>query len=168
MKKAFAAFLLILAAGCIQASPFGQMGGPMNTPSFQDIREEFTTNGEMIYHTGYNQDGQGIPIKGGPGWIYMHGGACVTCHGAEGKGGDVPHMCSVEAASITYHDLTEEEHEEHTEEEEEPHPPYTDETIKQAIKEGLNPAGEELDPCMPRWQMSDEDLGDVLEYLKTL
>jgi hypothetical protein len=167
MKKAFAAFLLILAAGCIQSSPFGPREGPVNTPSFQDIREEFTSNGEMIYHTGYTQDGQGIPIKGGPGWIYMRGGACASCHGAGGKGGDIPHMCTEEAPSITYHDLTEEEHEEHAEEKESP-PPYTDETIKSAIKEGLNPAGDRLDSCMPQWQMSDEDLDDMIEYLKTL
>jgi mono/diheme cytochrome c family protein len=77
-------------------------------------------------------------------------------------------MCSIEAPSITYHDLTEEGHEEHAEGGEEAHPPYTDETIKKAIKEGLNPAGEELDPCMPRWEMSDGDLDDMIEYLKTL
>jgi hypothetical protein len=157
--------LLLLAAGCTFPGNFGPMGGPVSTPSFQEIREEFSSNGEMIFHTGYNQDGQKVPLKGGPGWIYMHGGACVTCHGAYGKGGGIPHMCITEAPSISYHHLTEEEH---AEEEEEPHPPYTDETIKKAIKDGVNPGGEELDLCMPRWEMTDEDLDDTLEYLKTL
>jgi mono/diheme cytochrome c family protein len=166
IKKSITVFLLILAAGCIQQD--GHMEGPMGAPSLEELRAEFESNGEMIFFTGSNEKGEQISFEGGPGWVYMHGGACVTCHGAEGKGGEVPHMCSVEAASISYHDLTEEEHGEHAEEEEEPHPPYTDETIKQAIKEGLNPAGEELDLCMPRWEMSDKDMADVIEYLKTL
>lgn len=42
------------------------------------------------------------------------------------------------------------------------------ELIKRAITEGLNPAGEPLDRTMPRWQMSEEDLDDLLEFLKTL
>jgi hypothetical protein len=167
IKKALVIGLLFFVGGCTYPAPFGPMGGPVSTPSFQDIKEEFTSNGEMIYHTGYNQRGQRIPIQGGPGWIYMHGGACVNCHGVDGKGGGIPHMCTEEVPSISYRDLTLEEHGEHSEEGEE-HPPYTDETIKQAIREGLNPAGESLDPCMPRWQMTDEDLEDMLEYLKTL
>ncbi len=50
----------------------------------------------------------------------------------------------------------------------EEHPPYTDATIKQAITDGLNPAGDPLDHTMPRWQMSERDLDDLLEFLKTL
>lgn len=162
MKAALAISLLLLTAGCIQTGP---AWGPMGTPSLQDLRGEFDSNGEMIFFTGLNEKGDGIPFDGGPHWIYMRGGACVSCHGQEGKGGTVPHMCSEVAPSISYHDLTEEEH---GEEGEETHPPYTDEAIKRAIKEGLNPAGEELDPCMPRWEMADDDLEDVVEYLKGL
>jgi mono/diheme cytochrome c family protein len=64
---------------------------------------------------------------------------------------------------IRYGHLIEEEDEEGEE-----HPPYTDELIKRAITLGLNPAGEPLDPTMPRWRMSDQDLDDVIQYLKTL
>jgi len=168
MKNALAAFLLVLAAGCIQAGSSGMMGTPVNTPSLEDLRAEFDSNGQMIFYTGINENGDWIQFDGGPGWIYMHGGACVSCHGEGGKGGAVPHMCYEEAPSITYNDLTMEEHDEHAEGEEEAHPPYTDETIKRAITEGLNPADEKLDPCMPRWETSEEDLNDVLVYLKTL
>lgn len=166
MKKVLAAFLLVLVAGCTQWGPSGMMGAPISTPSLEDIRAEFDSNGEMIFYTGTNENGDWIQFDGGPRWIYMHGGACVSCHGEGGKGGVVPHMCYEEAPSITYHDLTEEEHAE--EGEEEAHPPYTDETIKKAITEGIEPDGEELDPCMPRWQISEADMDDLLEYLKTL
>jgi cytochrome c oxidase subunit 2 len=130
----------------------------------EDLRTSFQSNGERIYYTGFNDRGQRIPITQGPMWLYMHGGGCVDCHGVNGRGG-VPVMMGLDVPSdITYDALTG-EHEEAGEEE---HPPYTDETIKISIRDGLNPAGETLDPTMPRWQMSDSDLDDLLEYLKTL
>jgi mono/diheme cytochrome c family protein len=162
LKKEFSMFFLVIVAGCIQWWPSGMTGGQASTPSLEELRSEFDSNGEMIFYTGLNEKGERIQFEGGPHWIYMHGGACVSCHGEGGKGGAVPHMCFEEAPSIKYHDLTEEEHEEHAEGEEEPHPPYTDETIKSAIREGFNPADEKLDPCMPRWQMSESDMNDVL------
>jgi mono/diheme cytochrome c family protein len=48
------------------------------------------------------------------------------------------------------------------------HPAYTDATIKRAITQGLDPAGEPLDWTMPRWQLTDQDWTDLLAYLKTL
>ena len=72
-----------------------------------------------------------------------------------------------EAPDIRYQTLTAEEHGEEGKEEME-HGPYTDEDIKRAITEGVEPDGEPLDWPMPRWSMSDEDLDDLLEFLKTL
>jgi len=40
--------------------------------------------------------------------------------------------------------------------------------IKRAITKGIDPAGEPLDWTMPRWQFGDEDVADLLAYLKTL
>ena len=100
-------------------------------------------------------------------WLSMHGADCVSCHGEDGRGG-VPVMMGTEIPpDIRYHVLTEEEHGEHGGEGEE-HPPYTDATIKRAITDGLNPAGESLDYTMPRYRMSEGDLDDLLEFLKTL
>ena len=44
-------------------------------------------NGEVIYYHGYNNRGDAIPFRGGPHWMYMHGGSCVDCHGRDGRGG---------------------------------------------------------------------------------
>ena len=129
-----------------------------------DLKTSFQSNGERIYYTGFNDQGQRIPTTQGPVWLYMHGGSCVDCHGVNGRGG-VPVMMGEEIPhDITYETLTSEAG--HGEEEE--HPTYTDETIKISIRDGINPGGELLDPTMPRWQMSDRDLEDLLEYLKTL
>jgi mono/diheme cytochrome c family protein len=125
--------------------------------------QEYVSNGQMIYFTGRNQQGQRIPFDGAPMWLYMQGGSCASCHGADGRGGAPVMMGTEIPGDIRYSHLTEEEHEEGEE-----HPPYTDELIRRAITLGLNPAGEPLDLTMPRWRMSDQDLDDLIEYLKTL
>lgn len=131
-------------------------GGP-------EVGRGYSSNGELIYFTGTNEQGQRIPFRGGPMWLFMHGGSCAGCHGPDGRGGAPVMMGTKIPGDISYHHLIEEEHEEGEE-----HPPYTDELIKRAITEGLNPAGEPLDWTMPRWRMSEKDLGDLLEFLKTL
>jgi len=68
-------------------------------------------------------------------------------------------------SDIRYAYLTEEHDQEHKEA---VHPSYTDELIKRALIEGVDPAGRLLDRTMPRWQLSDKDFQDLLAYLKTL
>ncbi|WP_232215804.1 c-type cytochrome [Archaeoglobus veneficus] len=105
--------------------------------------------------TGVNEKGERIPFVGGPQWLYMHGGGCASCHGVDGKGGVYPMMCGVKTPDIRYSTLTEEHG-------------MSEEDIKKAITQGIDDDGEELDYCMPRWQMSEKDLNDVIEYLKQL
>ncbi len=101
----------------------------------------------------------------------MHQLACVNCHGPDGRGGRVNMMMwTLDVPDITWHNLTQEE--EHDEPagagEHEEHPPYTEETLKRAITKGLNPANEPLDEAMPRWRMSEADLDDLVDFIKTL
>jgi hypothetical protein len=70
-------------------------------------------------------------------------------------------------SDIRYRALTAGEHGHDGEETGEGHN-YTDEDIRRAITEGMEPDGKRLDPTMPRWKMGNNDLGDLLEYLKTL
>jgi hypothetical protein len=77
-------------------------------------------------------------------------------------------MQNFDVPDITWHKLTEEEHQEEEEEEHEEHPPYTEETVKKAISEGINPAGDPLDEEMPRWRMSDNDMNGLVDFMKTL
>jgi hypothetical protein len=45
---------------------------------------------------------------------------------------------------------------------------FTDATIGRAIRDGLDESGQPLQDAMPRWQMSDPDVGAVIAYLKQL
>jgi cytochrome c oxidase subunit 2 len=128
----------------------------------------YRSNGEQIYFTATSQ--RGTPIVSDMRMGMMGGGmmSCANCHDPDGRGGRVRMMMRVfEAPDIRYQTLTSEEHGEEGEEGIE-HEPYTDEDIKRAITKGVEPDGKPLDWPMPRWAMSDKDLDDLLEFLKTL
>lgn len=130
------------------------------------IEKTYSSLGEQIYFSGRGEAGRTIPFTYGPMWLRMRGGSCASCHGCDGKGGLPIMMSDEEAPPITWHALTEAEHEEKEYEEE--HPPYDDRLVKRAIAEGLNPAGEPLDYVMPRWQLTEEELDAIVGFLKEL
>ncbi len=47
------------------------------------------------------------------------------------------------------------------------HDGYDDHTLRRAIRQGIDPAGEPLDDLMPRWRMSEQDLDDLIAFLKS-
>ena len=99
-------------------------------------------------------------------WLHMGPVGCVACHGATGRGGVPVMMGAAVPEDIRYEALTKGAPEAGKAAMEDP--PYTDATIKQAITQGVDSAEKPLDWAMPRWQMSDQDVNDVIAYLKTL
>ena len=143
-------------------SPRGPMGrgpftGDVGTP------DTYSSNGETIYFTGYGHSGLIRRSVGfGPGM--MGGTGCATCHGADGRGSRFVMMGrEYDAPDITYTALTSPHTGEHEDE-----PAWTDDDIRTAIREGVEPSGDTLDPIMPRWDMDDRDMADLLGYLKEL
>jgi mono/diheme cytochrome c family protein len=133
-------------------------------------KDSFESNGERIYFTAESSSGGAISYSGGSFMMHQRV-ACVSCHGPEGKGGRVNMMMwSFNAPDITWDKLTQEEYheEESTEGGHEEHPPYNEDTLKRAVTEGLDPAGEPLKAEMPRWKMSGQDLNDLFEFMKIL
>lgn len=134
----------------------------------------FSSNGERIYFTATSDSGQPIVAEMGRMVMASPMMTCADCHGTDGRGGSVQMMThaparsagvgSFQAPDIRYRTLTAAEHEAGHEE----HPLYNDELIKRAITQGLDPAGEPLNFPMPRWQMSESDIEDLLDYLKSL
>jgi hypothetical protein len=48
------------------------------------------------------------------------------------------------------------------------HDGYDFETFKMAVVFGEHPDGSSLDNDMPRWELSDQDLADLFEFISTL
>ncbi len=121
---------------------------------------DFKSNGERIYFTATSNSGNSIIASTGQ--MTMHSGmmSCASCHGPDGKGGAGRMMLwSFEAPDIRYSSLAAGPDEEE---------PYTDDLIRRAITKGIDPSGKRLESPMPVWQMSEPDLNDLVEYLKTL
>jgi cytochrome c oxidase subunit 2 len=114
--------------------------------------------GQRIYQSGFDENGREIPrstIPPSQAALMMGGGGCASCHGANGRGSTVTmRMGYIEAPDTTYRTLTNEG--------------YTDTKISRAIRYGIDENSKPLDSSMPRWQMTDAEVRDVLAYLKEL
>ncbi len=134
-----------------------------------------TSNGERIYFTATNDQGEPITYTGGPafGGMGMMNAqlTCAACHGADGRGGvHTMHMQRMDAPDIRWSTLTAEEaHQAEGEEEHgEAHTGYDLDTFRRAVVEGKHPDGESLSRNMPRWNLGDDDLTDLAAFLQSL
>lgn len=119
-------------------------------------------NGQNIYFYSVSASGERITYTGGPGGMMQFPLSCATCHGPEGHGGTVQIMMQTwDVPDITWPELTGPDPDME-------HPPYTEQTLEQAIIQGIDPGGKPLDYPMPRWQMSGQDLNDLVSFIKTL
>jgi ABC-type branched-subunit amino acid transport system substrate-binding protein len=119
--------------------------------------------GRRIYHEGKGRNKISAVLLGpgikAPGRSFP----CVNCHLGEGSG---DFEGGVRSAEINYWTLTKEFSGPR------PsgriHPPYSDEDLFTAVTSGMDPAGNDLDPAHPRYEMEQEDLEDLLAYIKVL
>jgi len=168
MKKRFLIFIFIglLLSACGYLVPRNY--SPMSRQYIYPQIGNFLSNGEQIYVTATDQNGQRISYTGGPGFSGMMMGSlytCASCHGNDGQGGPhTMHMQVMDAPAVYYDALIEMKKEDSGGNPTD----YSLEDLRSAVVEGHDTAGDELDSDMPRWQMNDEDLADLLAFLKTL
>lgn len=127
----------------------------------------FDSNGERIYFTGTSERDTSITYSGGPPSGMMMGGGdltCASCHGPDAQGGvhTMVGMQVMDAPDIRWDSLASEEEEGHGDGE------YDLDVFRLAVVEGKHPDGDPLGEDMPRWNIGDEDLEDLSEYLTTL
>ncbi len=97
-------------------------------------------------------NGNGNPSSGRTGGGYL---TCASCHGADGRGGvhTMMGMQTMNAPDIRWSALKNE---------------FDAEKFRLAVTKGQDPDGTQLKQDMPRWNLSNEDLADLIAYLKTL
>ena len=159
MRTVFLLSVALLLSAC-QYAPV-----PLDTGWFPD---SFHSNGERIYFTATNDEGQRIRYSGGPRIGGMMGRylTCASCHGPDARGGlHMMHMRVMDAPDIRWSALAVEgAHEE----EGEGHGGYDLDTFREAVVEGRHPDGTVMDRDMPRWDIEDQDLSELAAYLRSL
>jgi len=137
----------------------------------------FRSNGERIYFTSSSDRGTSITSTGGSsaGGMMGNGSAggmmngrssggmvgngnltCASCHGADGRGGvhTMMGMQTMKAPDIRWSTLKSE---------------FDAKKFRLAVAQGQDPDGKkQLNRDMPRWNIGNDDLADLITYLKTL
>lgn len=123
------------------------------------------TRGKQIYLRGTSASGKEIMAYLGEASLEVPGSAmtCAACHGADGQGKPEG---GVTPSNLTWAALTKPYGVVHASGRK--HPPYTERALEIAVTRGLDPAGNRLHNVMPRYQMTREDMADLIAYLKRL
>jgi len=122
--------------------------------------------GKRIYQTGESLAGNPIMAQVGAAGISVPANAtpCGGCHGADGlgrpEGGVLPSRLVWSELTKAYGGTSPSG--------QRSFPAYDDLALKRAILAGVDPAGNRLDSAMPRFDIHDDDLSDLVAYIKRL
>ncbi|WP_281557556.1 ABC transporter substrate-binding protein [Thalassomonas sp. RHCl1] len=159
----FAALVLIMLASALCVDVYALVVTTAKEKTAEMSKQQ--RRGQLIYMTGRSPSGQDIQArlndKAGslPGSLMP----CVNCHQDDGKGTTEG---GISPPDIRWSSLTR------------PYginrkdgstsPAYDKRTIKKAISLGLGSGGQVLNPVMPRYQLSHQDMDDLLAFLTDL
>jgi len=121
--------------------------------------------GRKIFRTGESQSGAPLQAMVGHQGTPLPGTSlpCASCHGEDGlgrpEGGVIP-------PNITWRELTKSYGHRHETGRE--HPPFNEKSFAEVLTFGTDPAGNKLDPSMPRYVMSHQDIASLVAYLKKI
>jgi ABC-type branched-subunit amino acid transport system substrate-binding protein/cytochrome c553 len=152
--------LLALASLITMASPLLSA-----TPEESDSAE---ARGAKIYTGGVSASGRLIraQLQWGAPPAAATSVPCISCHGPEGTGDDEAITAGGMAPpDITWQALTSTRQHQHGQR---VHVPFDENLLIRAITRGIDPSGNPLDAAMPRYTMADEDLADLIAYLRQL
>jgi mono/diheme cytochrome c family protein len=156
---AFFTVLAVIAAIALIAYFVGsalRMGSTPTSETYETSAGPLRSNGADIYFTGVDNQGMPIIYTEGTSWYKVHDGGCVQCHGPDGKGELPVALGQAPPPSIQWAALAAKQ------------PPYAEAEVRRAITEGVGANGEALAKDMPRYQLSPQDLDDLIAFLKTL
>jgi len=150
---------------CIVAVAVASCGGSDSTADGSDAAaaRAFSSNGARIFFTAGSARDDSITVQGvvrAPDGRSMY--ACADCHGPDGRGAPLPFgNTTYRTPDITFAVLTSTVPPRRK-------APYSEGTLGLTLRTGVAVDGRKLDEAMPRWNMSEEDMRDLIAYLKTL
>ncbi len=131
----------------------------------EGAQSEAQVRGKQIYLEGMSPSGGDMTAIVGTGGVELPASAvpCSSCHGPDGlgrpEGGVIP-------TNIRWNELTKSYG--HVHENGRRHPAFDEGSLARVLRTGLDPAGNRLDQAMPLYTMSEEDMADLLAYLRQL
>ena len=140
------------------------VGGLLTSARAGDFTPE-EQRGKQLYREGVGADGSSPMTTIGQGSVSLSATKvpCVSCHGSDGLGRP---EAGVIPSNITWPHLTKPYGLRH--DNGRSHPPYTPAAFITAVTTGIDPAGNALDPAMPRYALNEQAAHDLAAYLKRL
>lgn len=119
--------------------------------------------GKQIYLRGESPSGNKITAILGDFDVPASTVTCGGCHGLRGEGKTEG---GVTAGNLTWTNMIKSYG--HTHPSGRKHGPYNEKLFTRSLVQGVDPAGNKLAVAMPRYEMSPEDITDLLAYLKRI
>lgn len=153
--RAIRAWLLpcLLSLGCAGAVAALELT-PEEAAGRQIYRQGTSASANALIHARVGAAGTAMPASVVP---------CAGCHGSDGRG---RREGGVRPSDITWGRLSAPYGQQLPSGRQ--HPAYTEASFARALSEGIDPAGNRLDPAMPRFIMSQRDMTDLIAYIKRI
>lgn len=144
-------FVVALMAGSLQAQ---SARGPLTAAE---------KRGKAFYLRGETASGQEITALMGEVDVPASTLTCAGCHGAQGEGKTEG---GVTAGALVWSHLTKPYG--HTDDNARKHGAFSETSFIRALTSGLDPAGNKLAVAMPAYRMPQQDMADLIAYLKRI
>ena len=119
--------------------------------------------GKAFYLRGESASGQEITALVGEIDVPASTLTCAGCHGAHGEGKTEG---GVTAGNLTWSSLTKPYG--HTHDGGQHHPPFSERSFVRTLTAGFDPGGNKVSVAMPRYQMPQADMANLIAYLKRI
>ena len=156
--------LLIAIAGCLVWA--GPSPVHSQTAAVVSPRRELTPQekrGKAFYLRGESASGQEITAMMGEVDVPASTLTCAGCHGSRGEGKTEG---GVTAGGMSWTSLTKPYG--HSDEGGRKHPAFSEASFIKALTAGVDPAGNKLAVAMPAYRMTQEDMANLIAYLKRI
>ena len=158
MMKLTLVFLIALTGFLIWTGP--------STVHSQNSRRELTPQekrGKAFYLRGESASGQEVTAMMGEIDVPASTLTCAGCHGMRGEGITEG---GVTAGNMTWNFLTKPYG--HADDGGRKHRPFTESSFARVMTTGIDPAGNKLAVAMPAYRMNQEDMANLIAYLKVI
>ena len=138
---------------------------PISVSAQESVLSEAQERGKYVYETGKSRKRRIITanLQAGAPPVPAEILPCMNCHGADGRGAE--EYTEVAPLNINWFAMVQSGQHTHAKRS---HAAFDEASVARSIVDGVDPDGNPLDAAMPRYNISDDDMADLIEYLKIM